>query len=99
LASRPSTEPILRASERPAERLFTRGAQALSDAELLALLIGSGCAGATALRLAQVALAELGGLAGVLRASRRQFEAITGLGARPHARAQVVLEIRCSGAR
>lgn len=93
MTSRPSTNRSWLAAERPGQRLLARGAQALSDAELLALLIGSGCPGATALQLARLALSELGGLAGVLHASRRQFEAIAGLGARRHARAQVVLEI------
>ena len=81
------------ASEGPAQRLHTQGAQALSDAELLALLMGGGGVGAPALRLARRALSELGGLAGVLHASRRQFEAIAGLGARRHARAQASMEI------
>jgi len=93
LPSRASNDWIWPAPERPARRLLAQGAQALSDAELLALLLGNGSAGAPALQRARLALSELGGLAGVLNASRRQFEAIAGLGARRHARAQVVLEI------
>jgi DNA repair protein RadC len=81
------------ASERPAQRLLAQGAQALSDAELLAVLMGGGSAGAPALERARLALAQLGGLAGVLHASRRQFQAVAGLGAWRHARAQAVLEI------
>jgi DNA repair protein RadC len=65
-------------SERPARRLLAQGVQALSDAELLALLMGGGWSGGSALDLARLALAELGGLAGVLHASRTQFEAIAG---------------------
>ncbi len=80
-------------SERPAQRLLAQGAQALSDAELLALLMGTALAGASALELARRALSELGGLAGVLNASRSQFEAVAGLGALRHARAQAALEI------
>jgi DNA repair protein RadC len=80
-------------SERPVQRLLAQGAQALSDAELLAVLMGSGSAGASTLELARLALSELGGLAGVLYAPRRQFEAVAGLGARHHARAQAVLEV------
>ncbi|MBI1799636.1 MAG: DNA repair protein RadC [Candidatus Eisenbacteria bacterium] len=38
---------------RPREKLRERGAGALTDAELLALVIGSGCAGRTALRTAR----------------------------------------------
>src|SRR5882762_856468 len=81
------------ASERPVQRLLAQGAQALSDAELLAVLMGSGSAGASTLELARLALSELGGLAGVLHGPRRQFEAVAGLGARHHARAQAVLEV------
>jgi len=81
------------ASERPVQRLLAQGAQALSDAELLAVLMGSGSAGASTLELARLALSELGGLAGVLHAPRRQFEAVAGLGARHYARAQAVLEV------
>jgi len=93
LTSRMPTSRTWPASERPTRRLHTQGVQALSDAELLALLMGSGWPGASALELARLALSELGGLAGVLHASRTQFEAIAGLGARRHARAQAVLEI------
>ena len=39
--------------ERPRERLLERGPQALSDAELLALVLGTGCAGANALDLSR----------------------------------------------
>lgn len=41
------------ATGRPRERLRARGAAALSDAELLALVLGSGVAGRSALRTAQ----------------------------------------------
>jgi len=81
------------ASERPARRLLAQGAQALSDAELLALLLGSASGAAPALEPARLALSRLGGLAGVLHASRSQLAAIAGLGPRPHARAQAALEI------
>jgi DNA repair protein RadC len=93
LTSRALTSRNWPASERPAQRLLTQGAQALSDAELLAVLMCSGFAGASALELARLALSELGGLAGVLHASRAQFESIDGLGATRHAQVQAVLEI------
>jgi len=81
------------ASERPARRLLAQGAQALSDAELLALLVGSGGGSTAALEPARLALSRLGGLAGVLHASRSQLDQIAGLGVQPHARAQAALEI------
>lgn len=50
----------LPAAERPRERLFAQGADALSDAELLALLIGTGQRGETAIDVAR-RLLQLGG--------------------------------------
>jgi DNA repair protein RadC len=93
LTSRALTSRSFPASERPAERLLSQGAAALSDAELLALLMRGRSAGASALELARLALGELGGLTGVLNASRAQFEAVAQLGALGHAQAQAVLEI------
>jgi DNA repair protein RadC len=55
----------LPAEERPRERLFRHGASALSNRELLALLVGTGTRGASALDLAERLLADgLRGLAG-----------------------------------
>jgi len=45
------------ATERPREKLLARGARTLSNAELLAVLLGSGCRGQSALDLAR----QLGG--------------------------------------
>jgi DNA repair protein RadC len=54
------------AAERPRERLLSRGAAALSDAELLAVLFGTGCAGRDALELAHGLLARSGSLRALL---------------------------------
>ncbi|HWJ24142.1 MAG TPA: DNA repair protein RadC [Gemmatimonadaceae bacterium] len=51
----------LPSAERPRERMRHLGAQALSTAELLALLIGSGGAGRSALAVGQALLASAGG--------------------------------------
>jgi DNA repair protein RadC len=48
-------------SERPRERLIALGASALSSAELLAVLLGSGTAGGSALHIGQSLLAGAGG--------------------------------------
>lgn len=48
--------------ELPRERLLRRGAQALSDAELVAVLLQNGCPGRSALDLARELLAHTGGL-------------------------------------
>ena len=49
-------------SERPRERLLERGAHALSDAELLAVLLGSGVRGQSAVELARTLIGEFGSL-------------------------------------
>ncbi|HVT57437.1 MAG TPA: DNA repair protein RadC [Thermoanaerobaculia bacterium] len=56
-------------AERPRERLLEQGSDALSDAELLAVLLRTGHAGASALRLAMVLLRDSGGLGGLLAAT------------------------------
>ena len=48
-------------SDRPRERLIDVGAQALSSAELLAIVLGSGGLGGSALQLGQSLLAQAGG--------------------------------------
>ena len=50
------------AEDRPRERFLSKGAEALSDAECLALLLGSGVPGQTALDQAQALLAAFGSL-------------------------------------
>lgn len=57
-------------SERPREKLLARGARALSDAELLALLIGSGVRGCSAVELARGLLNDFGSLQALLAAER-----------------------------
>jgi len=48
--------------DRPRERLLNRGAESLSDRELLALLLGAGVAGQDAVELAGRLIARHGGL-------------------------------------
>ena len=66
--------------ERPREKLLARGAQALSDAELLALLLGSGTRGASALELARSLREDFGSLRQLLNAAAPRCLARTGLG-------------------
>ena len=68
------------AQERPRERLLARGAQALSDAELLAIFVGSGVAGHTALDLSRMLLARFGDLRATLDASHEEFCRAPGVG-------------------
>jgi len=67
--------------ERPRERLIERGAQTLSDAELLAVMLGTGSAGANALDIARQLLQHFGGsLRRMLTADARALLGRRGLG-------------------
>ena len=66
--------------ERPRERLLLNGAAALSDAELLALIVRTGVAGKSALDIARDALARFGGVAGLLSAPASELSTVRGLG-------------------
>lgn len=66
--------------ERPRERLLEHGEDVLSDAELLALFLGSGPAGLSAVDLARQLLAQFGSLRALLNTDRQQIMQICGVG-------------------
>ncbi len=66
--------------DRPRERLLARGAEALSERELLALVLGKGRRGESALDLAAALLAEHGGLAGIAAARPEELARRAGVG-------------------
>ena len=66
--------------ERPREKLLERGAHALSDAELLALLLGSGTRGQSAVELARTLIAQFGSLRNLLNADPPRCLTQTGIG-------------------
>ena len=68
------------AAERPREKLLARGAEALEDHELLAVLLRTGTAGTSVLELARSWLGEAGGLEGLAAMSPRQIVRRTGVG-------------------
>jgi DNA repair protein RadC len=70
----------LPADARPREKLLARGASALSDTELLALLLRTGLAGKGVMALAQELVDTFGGLAGLLHTDARALGRIKGLG-------------------
>ncbi len=84
----------LPADARPREKLLARGPSALSDTELLALLLRTGVAGKGVLALAQELIDAFGGLAGLLHTDGRALQRIRGLGG-PAKRSQLmaVLEL------
>ena len=79
--------------DRPRERLLARGAAALSDAELVALLLRTGVAGASALDVARGLIARFGGLAGLLAASTVELAAVRGVGPAKCAELATVVEL------
>jgi DNA repair protein RadC len=82
-------------SERPREKLLERGAQALSDAELIALLLGSGIKGRSAVDVARSLIAEFGSLREMLSADRRLWEGQRGIGPARYATVMAAIEIAC----
>ena len=65
---------------RPREKLLRFGAESLSDAELLAILLGSGTKDRNVLELANDILREQGGLAGLRKISKESLTRIKGIG-------------------
>ena len=78
--------------ERPREKLLARGSSALSDAELLAVLLGSGSRGKDALALGRELLNTAGSL-GALLGRTEQHTRIGGLGPAKRARISAALEL------
>ena len=68
------------ASSRPRERLDQEGPAALSDAELLAIILRVGSARGSAVELGQSLLAAMGGLAALADASVAELCAHHGIG-------------------
>ncbi|HTY94668.1 MAG TPA: DNA repair protein RadC [Steroidobacteraceae bacterium] len=80
-------------AERPREKLMESGAQSLSNAELLAVLLGTGQRGRTAVDLAHELLARFGSLRALLCAEREQALAGQGLGPARYCMLQAALEL------
>jgi DNA repair protein RadC len=80
-------------AERPREKLLERGAQVLSDAELLAVLLGSGTRGRSALELARALVAHFGSLRNLLSAERKAVFAQAGIGPARYALLHAALEL------
>ena len=58
-------------AERPREKLLSQGSNTLSDAELLAIFLRTGCSGKTAVDLARDLLQDFGGLRAILEAEQK----------------------------
>jgi DNA repair protein RadC len=80
-------------SERPRERLASFGAEAISNAELIAILLRSGVEGSNALQLAQKILLNLGGLSGLHRAAYEELCEEHGIGPAKAAQIKAAIEL------
>ena len=81
------------ASERPREKLIELGAQALSDAELLAIFLRMGVHGKSAVDLARDLLMQFGSLNGIYAASAKDISLVHGMGLSKYAQLQAVFEM------
>ena len=79
--------------ERPRERLQSVGAAALSDAELLAILLRVGIEGVNVVQLAQQLLHDFGGWPGLQRTSFEDLARARGMGIAKAAQLKAALEI------
>ncbi|HEY8718126.1 JAB domain-containing protein [Pengzhenrongella sp.] len=90
----------LPADQRPRERLIALGPDALTDAELLALVLGTGRPGVSSIELAHELLNEHGGIAGLATRDVVALGRSSGIDAGKGARvvASLALARRCSAA-
>jgi DNA repair protein RadC len=83
----------LPADLRPTNRLQYAGAAAVSSAELIAVLIGSGTQQENAIRLAEALLCEFDGIHGLARAPLEELCQMDGIGPTKAARILAALEL------
>lgn len=81
------------ASERPRERMFAHGPAALTDAELIAVVLGAGRAGASALDVARDLLARHRGLSGLFGESLETLADVEGVGPAKAAKLKAGIEL------
>jgi len=81
------------ADERPREKLLERGAQSLTDAELLAIFLRTGVTGKSAVDLARELLDRFGSLSRLCQAECADVCAAPGLGQAKYAQLQAVVEM------
>ena len=80
-------------NERPRERLARLGAQSLSNAELIAILLRTGVKGENVIEIGQRLLVEFRGLSGLHRASFDELCSQHGLGAAKVAQLKAAMEL------
>jgi len=82
----------LPAEARPREKLLARGPQALSDVELLAIMLRTGMVGKNVFQLAEELLGT-NGIAGLLQATAQSLKLVKGLGPAKQAELLAVFEM------
>lgn len=80
-------------SERPRERLLEKGAETLSDAQLLAIILRTGDQGVSALDLAIQLITRFGGFTGLEQASIPELSELKGIGPAKAAQIKAAIEI------
>jgi DNA repair protein RadC len=80
-------------SDRPRERLWRCGVQALGDVELVALVLGTGVRGRPVRELAADLVRSVGGIAPLSRASPHELAQFTGIGPARAARLAAAFEV------
>jgi DNA repair protein RadC len=79
--------------QRPREKLLNRGAEALSEAELLAVVLRTGVRGKSAVDLGRELMSRFGGLSGLLHADPVELQKLSGLGPAKSAQLRATLAI------
>jgi DNA repair protein RadC len=79
--------------DRPREKLLSKGADALSDAELLAIFLRTGINGKSAVDLSRELLQQSGSLSALCTGSEREICELPGMGPAKYAQLKAVLEI------
>jgi DNA repair protein RadC len=80
-------------SERPRERLLREGAESLSDAQLLAILLRVGRQEASAVNVGMEVLGRVGGIVGLLHCSVEELCTIPGVGPAKAAQLKAAVEV------
>ena len=81
------------AAERPREKLIELGAEALSDAELLAIFLRVGVTGKSAVDLARDLLTQFGSLNGIFAATENELSQVHGIGTSKYVQLQAIFEM------
>jgi DNA repair protein RadC len=79
--------------ERPREKLLTKGAKALSEAELLAILLRTGLRGKSAVDLGRDLLGQYGSLSALFASDLERLLHVRGLGLAKAVQLQAVIEL------